>query len=1477
MFKNEAYPGLRLDKNSEPDIIRVEGNDYFVRYYKANDDLVADLIRVYDGQDFGVNTKPSLSPRLPGKDLAIIEGLSNPISRSALSVDLINIANNSKNKENKALAAIILDKIRAADVDFPTYVSDLKQFGGKNDGVYDFASRTIIIHSRLKPDRLETVLLHEAIHAITLGALNDQTSYYFNEIAILLEIAKKRIGHKDKYKHALVDEKEFVAYLMTDPEFREDLEHIPYSSGQTLFDRFIELLFKLFNVTPESVAAAGISSTLKAIDDTVQINSLKRSLFDPAIFKQERYNYIKPSYLKSEERKYNGDKIRANNLVRNDVTNKYEGNNKIYDSVTGDVIPSMQSKGTLQDERSAGTKRADRLWGDRPADLKLKTKEADVPVDKKTFTALYDERYERTIAKGQIFHKMVHYHFTKDTATQSEISALMAANDISKGEFEWVDSNTINKLIHRTGSDYVSINYDNGDVKFVLNRSAKDRISSEVTIANDILNMAGTIDLSIDHGNDLYSYFDIKTGAGFNRLWETDLFQFGNGPSEDIFVNPRNKAKLQLMLYAVITKINNPKAKFRNLELIHIPNYNLIDTIDFRSKINVNNYLYMIQNFLKAKMPAQYAELEKLEHFERIFDPATYNSVDARDVRIDDPNSAPGNELKLKILRLQSLILWDKNIESEVLKGYKKSRKVYNEIQTLMSEIITLRGDKSINYAAWDTDLSWMDNWVGTASASTNPYVQLYYKLLQDHKQEANEKYLTWRSKFESLTKALMRDAGIPEWKTGIGSLVGGIDSDELFGFAIKSEKVGDVVKNRYVTEKDAEWNKLSDTQKKFMNFTLDSVDQFFVDEKSQWVDPKTGKKVALANRVVTERKVGGKNVGITNLDLARGSGRVSADLFEENGGTYFRGFMPKYPPTITDIRKEHGIMSKEFMQFLWNKYTTNYYEAFYDGWFSTDEAIPMKYLGGGEIDLNANYTLDVPLMLDNFVKQHYYKESMDAMYTFGLGMKMYLSTADKKDMFQQTASWFEDSINQHVLGHRQSKIDFTRRAFRKKDTDNFKQFNVVKFLRSLKTFFSGPTMWLKPISGAANATFAYLTSLKESVKNQFGIQGQHTKFGFNDLRQGFAEARKLYGGDAMTGKWSENKAFQLMEKMRFLPDSYDWYTNPNQLLTAKNKLFSTRTMFMFHTLPEEMIATATFVAQLKAMKVPDGTSVWDHYVPVTKIDSNGIETTTYEWDGTVRGTINTSNLSDRPAYQDLKDLTTEEINSIKFLYEKMHGGYRLDERTRAEYYIFGELMMQFKKYFPSILKNIGASRGERDTQGYFKKMTDENGKEILQWTPQVIEGRFRLLAGMLLNFLSIRSNAFFKNGKKGSSTLGWFKLQYNEAYAWDNLSEVQKDDFRDFLITSLAFAMMSIGLVSAFDWDEDDSLRKLFKRIRDDFGGNVWAPEIAYNLTNVSKPVAVNKAYKFATSLSETFWSGIMYSAGYSEEALTNQGNLHG
>lgn len=96
----------------------------------------------------------------------------------------------------------------------------------------------------------------------------------------------------------------------------------------------------------------------------------------------------------------------------------------------------------------------------------------------------------------------------------------------------------------------------------------KDKIASEVTVIDDkFFNWGGTIDLLIEHANGKLSLRDFKSGWGFNREASSTMFKYGVQDNISIMQNPRNTAKLQLMLYAMIIKMNNPDQKFQSLEV----------------------------------------------------------------------------------------------------------------------------------------------------------------------------------------------------------------------------------------------------------------------------------------------------------------------------------------------------------------------------------------------------------------------------------------------------------------------------------------------------------------------------------------------------------------------------------------------------------------------------------------------------------------------------------------------------------------------------------------------------------------------------------------------------------------------------------------------------------------------------------------------------------------------------------------------
>ncbi len=92
-----------------------------------------------------------------------------------------------------------------------------------------------------------------------------------------------------------------------------------------------------------------------------------------------------------------------------------------------------------------------------------------------------------------------------------------------------------------------------------------------------------------------------------------------------------------------------------------------------------------------------------------------------------------------------------------------------------------------------------------------------------------------------------------------------------------------------------------------------------------------------------------------------------------------------------------------------------------------------------------------------------------------------------------------------------------------------------------------------------------------------------------------------------MLGKLSKNKTFLLLKKFQYLPDSYKYFTDDNVLLTTRNKAITQSGMYVFHTLPEEAIATTIMIAQLKNMKMPNGTTIWDMYDVVRKEENGAV------------------------------------------------------------------------------------------------------------------------------------------------------------------------------------------------------------------------------------------------------------------------------
>lgn len=417
----------------------------------------------------------------------------------------------------------------------------------------------------------------------------------------------------------------------------------------------------------------------------------------------------------------------------------------------------------------------------------------------------------------------------------------------------------------------------------------------------------------------------------------------------------------------------------------------------------------------------------------------------------------------------------------------------------------------------------------------------------------------------------------------------------------------------------------------------------------------------------------------------------------------------------------------------------------------------------------------------------------------------------------------------------------------------------------------AAPIMWLKPLAGTANGIFTYMFTLKEAIKNDIirsgrkgsfiGINGDEVDFGVKDL----AKATKMWFGlqrDAMTGNLKNNKMFRIAKRLGYMPASTRSMEYSN-FVTTRNKIFDSSTMYMFHRIPEEAVAMITMTAQLQSMKTADGKSMWDHYKLEDKTDEDGNTYSEIVWDGYVRGQ---KRLPDG-SLEDLGELDDNEMRMMYYVYERMHGGYREDERARLEYYLFGEIFMQFRRYLPNILKQAFGSKRKAYAYGSYQpvesyktykaeeeqisRASKKEGKDgpgrneqIVEWNARVQEGRYKVLGGLIASALpkmtplDSQSEEPVTIMQKLAGKVGYYQ---HESYKWKNLEPWQREVVVDAVVTMTMMGLMAAGGVMIFaNADDDNALKKYYTRIMMNFGQH-------WNIYELSRELLSNNAWPAA------------------------------
>lgn len=416
------------------------------------------------------------------------------------------------------------------------------------------------------------------------------------------------------------------------------------------------------------------------------------------------------------------------------------------------MINRLRANPYTDREYSFGKAQADYLWRNTDPNIKLHTHIDPKPVNKADFIKLLDEKLEKSQARGSIMHKYMQYFSTSNEAEKKqidlEITDLLQKAGLNRKHFAWLTSeSSYRKILTKAG-----VNIYNKDIK----AANRDKIISELkVIDSDLFGIGGTVDLAIRHSNGEWSFRDFKTGWFFNRNLSSKLFKYGTQNNISIYESPRSRAKLQLMLYAFIKKMNDPTSRFRSLEITWVPSATAMSMVDPYAKVEVEDYLGMLRDFFRNEKVKgtdyTYYDLLKNKYdqqtLNRLFDPEEYESQYKYNTK------AVLKERKLKDAVEQEL----ETLRTLVLSDKEPTPKELALISQAFERVSKLK-DGIPGKEHYIQDISWMSKWLANNADSNSAYIQLYDKFLKERKANMNRRRTVLYSKFRAFLQPILED-----------------------------------------------------------------------------------------------------------------------------------------------------------------------------------------------------------------------------------------------------------------------------------------------------------------------------------------------------------------------------------------------------------------------------------------------------------------------------------------------------------------------------------------------------------------------------------------------------------------------------------------------------------------------------------------------------------------------------------------------